>query len=86
MTKHVKIAEAKTHLSALLVEVEKGGEFIITRGNQPVARLVPLAVKQDAAAKRRKLIEDMFALRDSGQIKPVTQEEIAAWKHEGHRY
>jgi prevent-host-death family protein len=86
MTKHVKIAEAKTHLSALLVEVEKGGEFIITRGNQPVARLVPMAVEHDAAAKRRKLIEDMFALRDSGLIKPVTQEEIAVWKHEGHRY
>jgi prevent-host-death family protein len=86
VTKHVKIAEAKTHLSALLVEVENGQEFIITRGNQPVARLVPLAVEQDAIEKRRKLIDEMFALRDSGAIKPVTQEEIAAWKHEGHRY
>ena len=82
MTKHVKIAEAKTHLSALLVEVEKGGEFIITRGNQPVARLVPLAPKANAQS----VFDQMIALRDSGAIKPVTQEEIAAWKHEGHRY
>ena len=82
MTKHVKIAEAKTHLSALLVEVEHGQEFIITRGNQPVARLVPLVPKANAQSA----FDAMTALRDSGLIKPVTQDEIAAWKHEGHRY
>ncbi len=34
--------EAKTHLSALLSEVEKGAELIITRGKTPVARLTPI--------------------------------------------
>ena len=82
MTKRVKIAEAKTRLSALLVEVEHGQEFIITRGSQPVARLVPLALKANAQSA----FDAMIALRDSGLIKPVTQDEIATWKHEGHRY
>jgi len=25
-------------------------------------------------------------LRDSGEIKPVTVDEILAWRHEGHKY
>lgn len=32
--------EAKTHLSRLLDEVEKGGEIVITRRGKEVARLV----------------------------------------------
>jgi prevent-host-death family protein len=38
--KQVGIFEAKTHLSALLDEVEKGGEVTITRHGKPVAKLV----------------------------------------------
>ena len=39
----VKVHEAKTHLSRLLERVEKGEEITITRGKQPVAKLVPIA-------------------------------------------
>jgi prevent-host-death family protein len=42
--KPVKIVgalEAKTHLSSILDEVERGEEFVITRRGRPVARLVP---------------------------------------------
>lgn len=38
----VKVHEAKTHLSALLLEVENGDEIVIARGNTAVARLVPI--------------------------------------------
>ena len=38
--KHVGIFDAKTHLSSLVDEVEKGGEIVITRHGKPVARLV----------------------------------------------
>jgi prevent-host-death family protein len=82
MTLTVKIGEAKTHLSELLAKVEAGEEIVIARGNEPIAKLVPL----DEFARRRALFEDMIALRDSGQIKPVTVEELIAWKHEGHQY
>ncbi len=36
--KTVKVQSAKTHLSALLAEVEAGEEIIIARGDRPVAR------------------------------------------------
>jgi len=36
----VNVLEAKTKLSALLAEVEAGGEVIIARAGIPVARLV----------------------------------------------
>ena len=34
--------EAKTHLSRLLVRVERGEEIVIAKAGTPVARLVPL--------------------------------------------
>jgi antitoxin (DNA-binding transcriptional repressor) of toxin-antitoxin stability system len=37
----VTIHEAKTTLSKLVTKVEAGGEFVICRGKQPVARLTP---------------------------------------------
>jgi prevent-host-death family protein len=44
--------EAKTHLSALLEQVERGEEITITRHGKAVARLVPVrAVTQDRLAR-----------------------------------
>jgi prevent-host-death family protein len=40
-TKTVGAYEAKTHLPALLKQVERGREIIITRRARPIARLVP---------------------------------------------
>ena len=77
----VKVAEAKAHLSELLAKVERGEEFVIARGDQPVARLVPLEEKARGIAA----VEVMLALRDSGRIKPVTQAEIQAWAREGRK-
>ncbi len=76
----VKVGEAKTRLSELLTRVEAGEEVVIARGNEPIARLVPL----DEQARRRAAIDAIKALR--AKFKPVTTEEILAWKHEGHRY
>ena len=82
MAETVKVGEAKTHLSELLARVEAGEEFVIARGSEPVARLVPL----DERAARRAVIAAMLAERDGDRRLPVTQEEIAAWKHDGHQY
>ncbi len=41
-TKTVGAYEAKTHLPALLKQVERGREIIITRREKPIARLVPM--------------------------------------------
>ena len=37
----VNVHEAKTTLSKLLLEVERGQEVIVARGGRPVAKLVP---------------------------------------------
>ncbi len=80
MTTRVKVAEAKTHLSQLLVKVQHGEEFIITRGNEPVARLVPV----DELAQRKALIATIRTER--ARYKPVSQAEIRDWKHEDHAH
>ncbi|TIS18007.1 MAG: type II toxin-antitoxin system prevent-host-death family antitoxin [Mesorhizobium sp.] len=80
MTITVKVGEAKTHLSDLLAKVEAGEEVIIARGNDPIARLSRIRKDTDLDT----LIEEVRAAR--ARAKPVTTEEILAWKHEGHRY
>jgi prevent-host-death family protein len=82
MTVTVNIGEAKARFSELIAKAEAGEEIIIARGNEPVARLAPLAEQAERAA----LMERALALRDSGAIKPVSVEEILAWRHEGHKY
>lgn len=42
MTKSVGVHEAKTQLSRLLTDVERGEEIIITSRGRPVARLAPV--------------------------------------------
>ncbi|RWL77956.1 MAG: type II toxin-antitoxin system prevent-host-death family antitoxin [Mesorhizobium sp.] len=80
MTITVKVGEAKTHLSDLLAKVEAGEEVIIARGNDPIARLSRIRKDTDLDT----LIEEVRAAR--ARARPVTTEEILAWKHEGHRY
>ena len=43
MTKIIKLYEAKTHLSDLVERAAQGEEFIIAKGDQPKARLIPIA-------------------------------------------
>lgn len=77
MTVTVKVAEAKTHLSELLARVEAGEDFIIARGNDPIARLVAM----DERRQRLAAIEAVRALRT--KTKPVSLSEIQDWKQEG---
>ena len=44
MTTTVGAYEAKTHLPALLAQVERGETVTITRHGRPIARLVPIDV------------------------------------------
>jgi len=41
-----KTHEAKTNLSRLLDEVQEGEEVVISRGNKPMARLIPFSAKK----------------------------------------
>jgi prevent-host-death family protein len=54
MTMHeVGAFEAKNNLAALLDEVERGDEVLITRRGKPVARLVPATTGFDREKARR---------------------------------
>lgn len=72
--KQVKVQYAKTHLSALIAAVESGEEFVISRGDQPVARLAPLA-RQDA----RELGFVAYAVPEEF-FEPLPDDELAAWE------
>ena len=49
----VGVFEAKNKLTALLDEIERGGEVVITRRAKPVARMVPAGPGFDRERARR---------------------------------
>ncbi len=59
--KAVSAFDAKTHLSSLIRDVEKGNSYTITRRGRPVARLTP--VEPPAAESVRELLEGFHAVR-----------------------
>ena len=46
MTKTVNVHDAKTQLSKLLADVERGDDVVIARRGKPVARLVRYELKE----------------------------------------
>jgi prevent-host-death family protein len=80
--REIQASDAKTHLPALLDDVEAGETIVITRHGKPVARLVP-----DEAARRADIRAAIAEMRELGKnTKGATAEELIAWKHEGHRF
>jgi prevent-host-death family protein len=79
--KQVQASAAKAHLSELLDEVERGETIAITRHGKRVARIVP----EDSEREReiRQAMAEIEELRK--QNKPVTREEILAWRDEGRK-
>lgn len=76
----VKVGEAKTRLSELLARVEAGEEIVIARGNQPVARLLPMTKRHDVEGA----IADILSARSSC-VTPTSFDEIVGWRDEGRR-
>jgi len=82
--KQVGIFDAKTHLSSLIDEVEKGGEIVITRHGKPVAKLVRAEerLSPEAVARRRQALKELLEIGQRLKIN-ATQEQIKAWIEEG---
>ena len=78
MTRHVKIGEAKTHLSALLAAVEAGEDLVICRGQTPIAHVTRIDRGTEHAALCAVL------RRERAKQQAVTTSEILSWRHEGH--
>lgn len=77
MSVTVKVAEAKAHLSELLARVEAGEEVIIARGKDPIAVLSRIRKENPIETT----IDEIRAMR--ALAKPVTLDEIRAWREEG---
>jgi len=72
------IREARQRFTEYLAKVERGEEVIITRRNQPVARISPVkAVKSGRLASRRDLRE---SIEPKG--KPLSQTVISSRESE----
>jgi prevent-host-death family protein len=82
--KHVGIFEAKTSLSSLVDEVEKGAEVIITRHGKPVAKLVGCRdhMPEDLIAKRKQAIAEIREMARKRGLR-ISHEEIKSWIDEG---
>ena len=82
--KHVGMFEAKTNLSALVEEVEKGGQVVITRHGKPVAKLVRAhpELTEEEKAERLKALRDIRKRANELRIN-ATPEEIKEWINEG---
>jgi prevent-host-death family protein len=80
--RQVQSSDAKTHLTQLLTEVERGETIVITRHGRPIARLVP-ELDQRAEAIQRTM-DQIRTLRAT--IPDISLNEILEARHEGHRY
>jgi prevent-host-death family protein len=75
--RHVNVHQAKTELSKLLLEVERGGEVVIARNGTPVARLVPFPapgaprLRVDTWRGQLRIADDFDA--------PLTGRELEDW-------
>jgi prevent-host-death family protein len=79
--KHIQASEAKAKFSQLLDEVEQGMTIAIMRHGKVIAHIAPNEDKRRQLA--REAIEGIRELRKHS--KPVTVEEIIAWKNEGRK-
>lgn len=80
--REVQSSDAKTHLTQLLSEVERGESFTITRRGRAVARLVP--ADDLRRGEIEKTMQQIVSLRAS--LPRIPADEIRQARHEGHRY
>jgi len=68
---------AKTHLSSLLEDVQKGSEYIITRRGKPIAKLVPFPYNE-ADLSISSVIDQFDSIRSSYKGKVNIKELISS--------
>jgi prevent-host-death family protein len=75
--RRVNVHQAKTELSKLLKEVERGGEVVIARNGEPVAKLVPFPT---GATKRFRVDTWKGRIHVAADFDaPLTDAELAEW-------
>lgn len=79
----IDVKEAEARFEELVARAEAGEEIVICADGAPVAKLAAFDPEARPAAIE-KAIEDVRAFR--ARAKPVTAEELIAWKNEGRHY
>ena len=74
---NVKIHHAKTHLSRLIEKACKGEEVIISRGEEPVVRLVP--VKKKKSRRAPGALKSVLKLGPEF-FEPLPRAELKVWE------
>lgn len=69
------VHDAKTNLSRLIADALAGGEVVITRGNVPVVRLVPVAPR---GRRRFGALKGRIAM-DARFDEPLPEDELGGW-------
>lgn len=80
MTSIIAFTEAKAKLSEILDRVNAGEEFVITRHDQVIARLIPAGKPSFEEIKQA-----VKQLRQSQEGVRISLDEVIAWKNEGRR-
>ncbi len=75
MPEYVNIYDAKTRLSELVDRAAKGEEVIIAKAGKPVARLVPLEVRERKPGRGKGKIWTSPDFDD-----PLSPEEMRGWE------
>jgi len=76
--------EAKARFAELLRTVENGETVAITRHGKTIAHMVPAPDQEQA--ERDAAVDRLLELRRRWAPTGMTEEEILAARHEGHRY
>ena len=74
--KKLNVHEAKTHLSAVLAEVEEGESFLICRSGRPIAELIP-------HKKRDRLAPHPIMRKITLQYDPIEPMTADEWPEKG---
>lgn len=75
----VTIETAETHFSHLLQCVEAGEEIVITRGDTPVARLVPI-VPAVPSGRVFGAARGLYAAVPRDAFAPLDDDELISWE------
>ncbi|GHV82024.1 antitoxin [Spirochaetia bacterium] len=59
--------DAKTHLSKMLEEVQKGKDYVITKRGMPIARLIPFSAHKKT---RREVTLELEKIRKRTTVEP----------------
>lgn len=76
----VTIHKAKTELSKLLARVEAGEEIVIARGDQPIAKLVPIELQKKPISGYGRFAHLRDKIPTDLLLQPMSEDELDAWE------